>query len=113
MENNKEDSPDSASESIFTDDEFSMEGYDKNIRQARNTLFFLAALQLISATYLFFTSSGNAAWISFAITALVAIIFLALGFWTKQKPYNAIIYALIIYILNCFNNSEFKRKQCF
>jgi hypothetical protein len=99
MENNKEDALDGTSESIFTENEFSMEGYDKNIRQARNTLFFLAGLQLLLGIYLLFNSSSNAGWISFVITALVAIIFLGLGFWTKQKPYNAIIFALIIYIL--------------
>ena len=99
MENDKENSLDSASESIFTEEEFSMEGYDKNIRQARNTLFFLAGLQFLLGIYFLFTSSANAGWTSFAITTLVAIIFLGLGFWTRHKPYNAIIFALIIYIL--------------
>lgn len=86
-------------ESIFSEEEFSLEGYDKNIRQARNILFFLAALQMLLAMYLLYTSQGNAGWISFAITTIVAVTFLLLGFWTKTKPYTAIISGLIIYIL--------------
>jgi hypothetical protein len=100
MENNKECNLESNnSENIFNDEEFSLEGYDKNIRQARNTLFVLAGLQLLFGIYLIFTVHEIAAWTSFAITTLVAVIFLALGFWTKAKPYTAIIYALIVYIL--------------
>ncbi|HEY5408336.1 MAG TPA: hypothetical protein VIJ92_14675 [Ginsengibacter sp.] len=100
MENTEENSNEkNLPESIFTDDELSLEGYDKNIRQARNILFFLAALQMLLGIYLLFTSQGNSGWVSFAITTVVAVIFLLLGFWTKVKPYTAIISGLIIYIL--------------
>ncbi len=40
---------------------------------------------------------GTAGWISAGISAMVAVIFLLLGFWTKSKPYTAIIIALVIY----------------
>ena len=108
MENNKENITENANaETIFNEDEFSLEGYDKNIRQARNTLFFLACLQLLLGLFTIFTSHGNAAWITTAMTTLVAIIFFALGLWTKQKPHTAIIYALIIYILLWVGDSIF------
>ena len=68
MENNKEiNAENDGIESIFKDEEFSLEGYDKNIRQARNTLFTLAALQFIMGIYLLFTSQAMVAWVSFAI----------------------------------------------
>jgi len=103
-ENNNEKNP---PESIFTEEEFSLEGYDKNIRQARNILFFLAALQMLLAIYLLYTSQGNAGWVSFAITTIVAVIFFLLGFWTKVKPYTAIISGLVTYILLWIGDSIF------
>src|SRR6185437_5274936 len=100
MENNSENNNEkNLPESIFTEEEFSLEGYDKNIRQARNILFFLAALQMLLAIYLLYTSQGNAGWVSFAITTIVAVIFFLLGFWTKVKPHTAIISGLVTYIL--------------
>jgi hypothetical protein len=100
MENSKEIyTENSDTESIFKDEEFSLEGYDKNIRQARNTLFTLSALQFILGIFILFTSPGKIGWISFTLTTFMAVIFLALGFWTKAKPYSAIICALLIYIL--------------
>ncbi len=103
-ENNNEKNP---PESIFTEEEFSLEGYDKNIRQARNILFFLAALQMLLAIYLLYTSQGNAGWVSFAITTIVAVIFFLLGFWTKVKPHTAIISGLVTYILLWIGDSIF------
>jgi len=108
MENNSENNNEkNLPESIFTEEEFSLEGYDKNIRQARNILFFLAALQMLLAIYLLYTSQGNAGWVSFAITTIVAVIFFLLGFWTKVKPYTAIISGLVTYILLWIGDSIF------
>jgi hypothetical protein len=108
MENNSENNNEkNLPESIFTEEEFPLEGYDKNIRQARNILFFLAALQMLLAIYLLYTSQGNAGWVSFAITTIVAVIFFLLGFWTKVKPYTAIISGLVTYILLWIGDSIF------
>jgi len=108
MENNSENNNEkNLPESIFTEEEFSLEGYDKNIRQARNILFFLAALQMLLAIYLLYTSQGNAGWVSFAITTIVAVIFFLLGFWTKVKPHTAIISGLVTYILLWIGDSIF------
>ena len=50
MENNQpvEQSPENNTETIFSGDEFSMEGYDKHIRQARNAIFVVAAILVIN-----------------------------------------------------------------
>jgi len=108
MENNSENNNEkNLPESIFIEEEFPLEGYDKNIRQARNILFFLAALQMLLAIYLLYTSQGNAGWVSFAITTIVAVIFFLLGFWTKVKPHTAIISGLVTYILLWIGDSIF------
>ena len=51
MEENKLDQikPEDNTQTIFTTDDFAMEGYDKHIRQARNACFISAALLLINA----------------------------------------------------------------
>src|SRR6266699_1805888 len=99
MNNENIDSEQNNQETIFSENEFSMEGYDKHIRQARNTLFILAGFQLISAIYLFSISDTPISWITFALTCFIAVVFAGLGLWSKKKPYTAIVTALIIYIL--------------
>ncbi len=51
MEENKpeEVTPENNAVTILTPEEFSMEGYDKHIRQARNACFIAAGLLLINA----------------------------------------------------------------
>ena len=83
-------------ESIFEESDYSMEGYDKHIRQARNALFVVAAIQLFGV---FFVKAENemARNISMGILAFTALIFVGLAFWTKKRPYTALMTALIIY----------------
>jgi len=84
-------------ESIFREDEFSMEGYDKHIRNARIILFIIAALQLIGV----FTSMSlqdPARWISIVVFVFFGGIFVGLALWTHRKPYTALLIAMIVYI---------------
>ena len=76
-----------------------LEGYETGIRKARNALFATCVLVFIGE----FISAGSA---GIGITpeligiALVeAGIFVALGFWTKKKPYSAIIVGLVLFLL--------------
>ncbi len=78
------------------DDALSMEGYDKPVRKARNVLFVVAGVQLISL-FLLPDMEPDAKVVTIGIVVFVAAIFVALGFWTKRKPYTAIITALIVY----------------
>ena len=57
MENkNLDDQPeDQNQETIFSPDEFSTQGYDKHIRQARNAIFAVAVLLVINLLILGFT----------------------------------------------------------
>ena len=76
-----------------------MEGHESGIKKARNALFATAAILLIGEII-------NAGISGYGFTPLlVAIIvaevgaFIALGFWTKTKPYAAIVTGLILFIL--------------
>ncbi|MGF2411447.1 hypothetical protein [Ferruginibacter sp.] len=100
MENNKpeETTPENNTETIFTLDEFSMEGYDKHIRQARNACFIGAGLLLINAVILFsrYPFDIEFFWLDYLLWTIYIGGFIACGFWTKQKPYFAIIGAMVI-----------------
>jgi len=104
--------PDNQNQQISNDDEkneiteyyegvkqLEMQGYESGIKNARTALFVTAALlfagELISAaiseipfTFLF--------WI---IILIQSGVFVALGFWTKTRPYAAIITGLVFFIL--------------
>jgi hypothetical protein len=104
MENNKEQQEESAAEnnvSIFTEEEFSTVGYDKHIRQARNAIFWVAGLLTVNVAMLFMRESEayEYMWLDFLIYGGFIGTFIFLGFFTKKKPYTAIIMALILYTL--------------
>lgn len=85
---------------IFNEEEFLNSGYDKHIRQARNTIFVVAAIQFIfGLVSMFAMEEVTAKWVSFGIAAFTASIFVVLALWTKKKPYTAILVALVIYCL--------------
>jgi cytochrome bd-type quinol oxidase subunit 2 len=85
---------------IFDESEFLNRGYDKQIRQARNTIFVVAAIQFVVALVSMYMMEEIAdKWLNFGLSAFIAAIFVALALWTKKKPYTAILLALIIYCL--------------
>ena len=83
-------------ESIFQESDYSMEGYDKHIRNARNMLFIVAGVECIG-----FFSVGDqpepARSITIGILLFVVLVFVGLAFWTKKKPFAALLTALILY----------------
>jgi hypothetical protein len=101
MEENKEiEQPaENNTETIFSEHEFSMEGYDKHIRQARNACFAAAGVLLLNVIILAFTVPDDYAylWLDVLIWGAFIAGFILLGFWTKKKPYYAIVSALILY----------------
>lgn len=104
MENNKEQQEESTAEnnaSIFTEEEFSTVGYDKHIRQARNAIFWVAGLLTVNVAMLFMREGEvyEYMWLDFLIYGGFIGAFIFLGFFTKKKPYTAIIMALILYTL--------------
>ena len=90
--------PENNAETIFNEQEFSMEGYDKHIRQARNALFIAAAILVLNALILFSNYPVNLEimWLDYLIWVVYIGGFIALALWTKKKPYYAIIGGLIL-----------------
>ena len=103
MEDNKpnEIAPESNVEIIFTSEEFSREGYDKHIRQARYACFIGAGLLLINALLLFskYPFDIEIFWLDYLLWTIYIGGFIACGVWTKHKPYYAIIGGMIILAL--------------
>ena len=85
-------------ETIFNDQEFSMQGYDKHVRQARNTLFIAAGILLLNAVILFskYPFDIEMMWLDYMLWTFYIGGCIALAFWTKKKPYYAIIGGLIL-----------------
>jgi hypothetical protein len=83
-------------ESIFQEEEFSMEGYDKHIRNARIMLFIVAALTLVNL-FTLVPFDDPARIIGAVIVVVFAGVFITLAFWTRRKPYTAILTALIVF----------------
>lgn len=101
MENN--DTPQSDLEkkesSIFAEEDLSIGIYDKHIRQARNAIFAAAALILLSIIISVAQTHNTIeeVWLTIVLWGLFVAAFVGLGFWTKRKPYYAIVTALILY----------------
>jgi len=103
MENGNlpEETPEKNTETIFSGEEFSTRGYDKHIRQARNAIFIAAGILALNVIILAASVPDyyEYIWIDFLVWGIFIAGFIALGLWTKKKPYSAIIGALILYAL--------------
>jgi hypothetical protein len=83
--------------SLFDESDFQSQHHQKHIRQARMTIFVVAGIQLFFGMVSAFQFGGNTGWFVFGITAFIALLFFALGIWTRKKPFTAILIALILY----------------
>ncbi|MES2777635.1 MAG: hypothetical protein V4722_25885 [Bacteroidota bacterium] len=85
-------------DTIFKDGEFSLEGYDKSIRNARTALFVVAGMQLLFGIIIGAMQGGDEAIIVIVEAVVLAAIFFGLGMWTKSKPYTAIVTGLVLFV---------------
>jgi hypothetical protein len=69
----------------------------KLIKQARNTLFFVAGLTFLYGIIIFFAQDDTATLIA---AAIMTGIYLLLGFWSQQKPLIALVLGLFLYLTN-------------
>src|SRR5215469_12328079 len=92
---------------LLQEEDFSMEGYDKPVKKARNVLFAIAAIQLVAGIFTGYQQDGLAGIITIGLMVLVALIFFLLALWTKKKPFEAIITALIIYTVLMIGDAIF------
>ena len=106
MENNnsKEIAAENNEETIFSAEDFSMQGYDKHIRQSRNTIFAVAGLVLLSLLILCFTipAGYEYLWIDICLYGLFTAGFIVLGLWTKKTLLCNYWSSGPVYFINCF-----------
>lgn len=81
--------------------ELDYEGYERGIRKARNTLFIIGGLMVAADLFALAiqgadVSSGEVL-VTFVLDAVILAVFIALGFWTKRKPYVALLTGLILF----------------
>jgi hypothetical protein len=74
-----------------------MEGYAMAVRKARNALFWAGGLIFFWEMIGMFRA-GQFDPVVFAFVVVEAGVFVALAFWTKTKPYTAILLGLAVFI---------------
>jgi hypothetical protein len=75
-----------------------MEGYERAVRKAKNALFWAGGLIFLGEMISMFSSGAGFSLIIFIIALMEAGIFITFAFWTKKKPYAAVISGLIAFI---------------
>jgi hypothetical protein len=74
--------------------------FQKKIRSARNTLYVLASLFVLSGIFFYSTSEEYANPLALLITFLViAGIYVGLAVWTKKQPLPAIVSGLLLFVI--------------
>jgi hypothetical protein len=84
-------------ESIFNEADWSTQGYDKHIRNARIMLYIVAGLQLLPLLTLG-PIAEDVYWIVIGLQLFFVAVFVALAIWTKYKPFAALMTAMIFFI---------------
>ncbi|WP_299223061.1 zinc-ribbon domain-containing protein [uncultured Aquimarina sp.] len=67
----------------------------KKINSARNTLYWIAGINLVFGFIYFFTSQDVA---SLIVQIIVGAIYLVLAYWSQKKPFAAILSGLLFYL---------------
>ncbi len=101
MENNNLDNQHGGQnqKTIFSPEEFSLQCYDKHIRQARKAKFAVSILLLVNLLVLFFVISEDYEylWFDIILWGICIAAFTMPGFWTKKKSYYTVIAAFCLY----------------
>jgi peptidoglycan/LPS O-acetylase OafA/YrhL len=102
MENNHKEKADSSEiASIFSEEEFSSPCENKQIRHARNAMYFAAGALLLNLILQIAVTDvlDEFIWIDYFIWGAFIAGFVTLAIWTNKKPYTAIILAIILFVL--------------
>ena len=75
-----------------------IQGYEPAIRKARNTLFAVAGIFLVSEVVTALATDIPFSPLLIGIIAVECGLFVALGFWANTKPFAAISIGLILFI---------------
>lgn len=101
METNQNPDPAAGEIAAYHDEiaEIQQEGYRLTIRNARNMLFVAAGLILLQYIIAMVSNPYIINPIDMGIMVFFIGSFTALAFWTKKKPYTAIIGGLVVFAL--------------
>jgi hypothetical protein len=101
MDENKleESKSENNTETIFTEADFDMSGYDKHIRHARNACFISASLLFINALILFskYPFDMTIFWLDYLLWIIYIRGFVFFGFFTKTK-YTQLLLLHCVYL---------------
>ena len=75
-----------------------MEGYELAVRKARNALFWAGGLIFLGEMISMYRQGLGFQPLLLIIALIEAGIFIGLAFWTKKKPYTAVVSGLIAFI---------------
>ena len=75
-----------------------MEGYELAVRKARNALFWAGGLVFLGEMISMYRQDLGFQPLLLIIALAEAGIFIGLAFWTKKKPYTAVVSGLIAFI---------------
>ncbi|HTD98206.1 MAG TPA: hypothetical protein VK668_02935 [Mucilaginibacter sp.] len=80
--------------------EIDLRDYHKKLKNATNTLYYLAGIFVLSALIIYFVKSDDPNILAVVITNLIlAMLFLALGGYSQKKPLACLISGFCLYIL--------------
>ena len=84
----------------FADDlkQIEIEGYELAVKKARSALFWAGGLYFFWEIIGMFRSSEGFDLVWFIIALAEAGIFIGLAFWTKTKPYTAVLIGICVFI---------------
>ncbi|MBN8782161.1 MAG: hypothetical protein ABS85_00895 [Sphingobacteriales bacterium SCN 48-20] len=76
-----------------------IEGYELGVKKARNALFWAGGLIFVGEMLIMFRLGYGFDPQIFGIALFEAAVFVALGLWTRKKPYTAVVTGLIVFLL--------------
>jgi hypothetical protein len=74
----------------------------RKIRSGRNSLFVVSAIALFTGLFYFFGYNDGATLIG---SAILAIIYLVLGFWSQQRPLIALVLGMLVFLTTIVINA--------
>jgi pheromone shutdown protein TraB len=101
METNQTPDPAAGEISAYHDEiaQIQQEGYQQTIKKARNMLFVAAGLIMLQYAIAIAYNPDIVNVIDMGIMVFFVGSFVALAFWTKKKPYTAIVGGIVVFIL--------------
>jgi hypothetical protein len=85
-------------DTIFDEAELLNKPYDKSIRYARIVIYIIAAAQFVLGIYQAYNTEGKVERLAVVVlTTALSLVYVVLALYSRKKPFNAILAALIIY----------------